>query len=367
MSKYVRRLLEFAMEVGDKNPAFPPAQGQGMNAHERHAVGTYKSIVQNLQRYGGYVPHSQAPQELNRAAQDMFRTLEDLQQREVEHKDELEQLAIETVLRLPEMKKLRQAVESGDVKIEPYLNRRVNIQGMSFQDEPREQPAEFQVPEIKAEYDEMVHKRKMINTLIQGAAVSNNYSFAYYVRDELDMIDRSLVRDYGKMMAYSELGYFIQDPDMLKMAAQAGGSEAQGGDARLKRNDDGSISIVARGITFPILVQEIIKGVMEYLSFNDEEDPETQATVNREADFAEDEGVQMQVGPNIYRQLIDAIGLESAEVMPYIHDELVRMPAGEFNRNMQAFLAGSAQGKAWFRDMAQRIKSEIAQDDQTEN
>src|SRR5271157_343324 len=381
MSKTTKRLLEMAMELGDtpdsihpthkrnlaqgqhplgQNPAFPAAQaGQGMNAHERHAVGTYKAIAQNLQRYGGYMPRSQNPREIVRAAQDMFRTLGDLQQREAEHIDKLEPLAVETVLRLPEFKSLRPRVEAGQVKIEAYLNRRVNIQGMEFSDTPREEPEGYQVPEIKAEYDEMVHKRKMINTLIQGAAVSNNYSFAYYSRDELQAIDPSLVRDYGKMMAYSELGYFIQDPEMLKMAAAAAGSEIQGGDERLKRNEDGSVSVVARAITFPMLVQEIIKGLMEYLSWNNEEDSDTQYAVNKEADFVDDEQVQMQLGPHIYRQIIDAIGLDSAEVWPYLHKRLVKMPVREFNENMRAFIGGTPEGKAWLKRLADEIKGQI--------
>lgn len=376
--KDIRKLLEFAMELGDTpdaihpahkhalqtgdhplgaNPAFPPHQGQGMNPHEKHAVGTYKSIIANLQRYGGYVPRNQ--RDSMGAAQDMFLTLNQIQQREAAHADVLEQLAVETVMRLPEFKILRKAVQAGQLKIEAFLNRRININGVQFSDEENTEIPDADVPEIAQEYDELIHKRKMINTLIQGAAVSNNYAFAYYVRDELRDIDPSLINAYGKLMAYTELGYFIQDPQMMKLAAAAGGGEAQGGDERLKRNDDGSVSIVARGISFPILVQEIIKGCMEYLSLSDEDDPETQVLVNKKADTADDEMVQMQVGPNIYRQLIDAIGMEQADVMPYIHDELVRMPAAEFNRQMQGLVAGTPEGKRWFQQLAQRIKQEV--------
>jgi len=385
----IKRILEFAMELGDtpdainpkhkralatgehplgKNPAFPAHQGQGMNPHEQHATGTYKAIAANVQRYGGHMPRSQSPRELMRVAQDMFQTLHTIQQREAEHVDELQALAVETVMRLPEFKTLRRAVQSGQLKIEAHLRPRIDIQGMQAE-KPEDEP-EFEVPEIKQEYDELIHKRKMINTLIQGAAVSNNYAFSYYSRDELNAIDPSLIRDYGKLMAYSELGYFIQDPDMVKMAAAAGGSEAQGGEEKLKRDEDGNVTIVARGITFPILVQEIIKGCMEYLSYSDEEDPETSAVVNKQADLLGDEQVQMQVGPNIYRQMIDAIGLEQAEVWPYLHDELVRMPASEFNAKMQGLIKGTPEGKAWFRDLAQRVKAEVMEregEDQTES
>ncbi len=380
----IRKLLEFAMELGDtpdsihpahkqslqtgshalgKNPAFPAHPGAGMNPHERHAVGTYKSIVANLQRYGGYVPRSNQPREIMRAAQDMMQTLGDIQQREEAHQKALERLAIETVMRLPEFKRSRKNLEAGTLTINAYLNRRIDIQGMQSTDDEREQPEEFQVPEIKAEY-EMVHKRKMVNTLIQGTAVSNNYSFAYYSRDELNALDPTLVKDYGKLMAYSELGYFIQDPQMVKAAARAGGSEAQGGEERLTRNEDGSITILARGITFPILVQEIIKGMMEFISWNDEEDDTTQRQVNKEADFVEDEQVQMQLGPNIYRQMVDAIGHDSLETWPYLHDALVKMPVHEFNQRMQGLISGSSEGKAWFKQLAQQLRQKLAAADE---
>jgi len=376
----VRQLLELAIDLGGdpdainpyhkkawekgehalgKNPAFPPHGGQGMNPHEAHAAGTYKSIIANLRRYGGHVPRNFSQQEVMRSAMDMFQTLEDVQQREADHQEELEQLAVETVMRLPEFTTLRRAVQSGQLRIKAYLNRRIDIQGMETSDQPQEELPGAEVEQIKGEYDEMIHKRKMINTIIQGAAISNNYSFAYYVRDELQAIDPTLINDYGKLMAYSELGYFLQSPEMVKMAASAGGSEAQGGEERLHTEPDGSTTIIARGISFPILVQEIIKGCMEYLSHNDEDDPETAALVNKHSDFVDDEQIQMQLGPNIYRQMIDAIGLDQAQVWPYLHDELVKMPTREFNQRMQSLIAGSPEGKRWFQELARKIKEEM--------
>lgn len=356
-----QRLAQGPHELRD-NPAFPPHQGQGMNPHEKHAVGTYKAIVTNLQRYGGYVPRNGTPREVMRAAMEMMGTLEDIQEREVMHFEELQKLATECVMRLPEFKSLRRAVQTGQLKIEAHLGKRINIQGMAGEDEPQPQMPGGDVPEIAAEYDELVHKRMMINTLIQGAAVSNNYAFAYYVRDELQHIDPALVQQYGKLMAYSELGYFLQDPNMVQMAAAAGGEESQGGEEKLKRNEDGSVTIVARGITFPILVQEVIKGCMEYLSLNDEEDEDTQHLVNQKADYVGAEQIQMQVGPNIYRQMIDAIGLDKADVWPYLHDELVRMPASEFNQRMQGLIAGTPEGRAWFKQLADKIRAEVGED-----
>lgn len=347
-----------ALATGQHSLAGNPAIES--NAHvERHASATYRNILANLRRYGGHVPRNGSPRELMGAAQDMFQTLAEIQEKEAGRTEELEKLAVETVLRLPEFKSLRSAVQRGQLVIRPFLNRAIEIQGANLSDEKPEPPAEFEVPEVKAEYDEMIHRRKLTNMFIQGAAVANNYAFAYYAREELNQYDPALVKDYGKLMAYSELGFFIQAPEIMKAAAQAGGTEAQGGDARLRRAEDGSVEVVARGIAFPILVQEIIKGCMEFLALNDEDDAEARATVQRQADFIDDEQTHMQVGPSVWREFMDAIGHEQAEVMPYLKNILAKMPIREYNARMQALISGTPEGKAWLRDTATRIKQKL--------
>lgn len=339
-----------------KVPPFQPHAVERSNASERHAANSYKFALQKLREYGGIVPRGQ--QDAARCATDMFRTLQNLMQREDASREDLEQLAVETVIRLPEFKTLKRALESGNLKIEAHLGQ-PDTTGVQFEP-PEEEGGEPDEPkEIAAEYDELIAKRKMTNTMIQGAAVSNNYSYAYYVRDELAAIDPQLVRDYGKLMAYTELGQFMQGTEIARAAAAAQGSSAQGGGARLRREEDGSITVVAEGLVFPILVQEVIKGVMEFLSLSDEEDPEVAAQIQKRSDFVGDEQYQQQIGPSVWREFIDAIGLDAAEVMPYVHDELNRMPISEYNRKMKGLIDGTPEGKRWFRQLAQKIKSEI--------
>ncbi len=347
-------------------PAFQPHTTEPSNDAERHAANSYKSVITSLQRYGGIVPRN--AQDTGRVVQDMFGTLRDLMRRESAHREELECLAVETVLRLPEFKTLQRALESGNLKIEASIGR-PNLNSVQTQDpgdpdevevwgeesEDEEEPSD----RITAEYDELIVRRKMTNTLIQGAAVSNNYAYAYYARDELNALDPRMVRDYGKLMAYTELGQYMHGPEIARAASAAHGSDAQGGGVQLQRSDNGSWKIVARGLVFPMLVQEIIKGAMEFLSINDEEDPDTTNRVQLSADFIEDEQYQQMIGPSVWRAFMDAIGHEAAEVMPYVYDELNRMPTSAYNEKMKALVAGTPEGKVWFQQLAQKIKREI--------
>jgi len=382
-----RKLLEMAMDVGGapdainpvhkralrtgehplgKVPPLNPHTQEPSNPSERHASATYQAIIRNLRRYGGVIPRNSG--DLGGVGNDMFRTLTDLARREARHKPELERLAIETVTRLPEFKTLKKALQSGHLKIEAHLGQ-PDLQAAKLSDEePEQEQPEMEEPEqVTAEYDELIAKRKMANTMIQGAAVANNYAASYYAGDDLTQIDPGLARDYGKMMAYSELGQFMAAPEVARAAAQAHGEESQGGSSRLRRDDDGTITVLAYGQVFPMLVHEIIKGCMEYLSIDPDEDPETWHEVTDRADFIDDEQTQMQVGPNIWREFMAAIGDDAAEVMPYVYDELNRLPVSDYNTVMKGLIDGTPEGKQWFRDLARKIKAELPDEGREES
>ena len=230
--KKARKLLEMAMELGGEPDVVHRAHKQALargqhalgshpaisqQAAERHASETYRHLAQKLRDFGGIMPRNR--QEINDATVDMFQTLSSIQQREAEHRPALERIAVETVLKLPEFKSLRQAMASGDVKIEPHLSEAIHITNYAFSDEPQEPVQGEEVPEIKAEFEELVNRRKLMNTLTQGAAVANNYAFTNSF-DEIADLDHTLVKDYGKVMAYSELGFFVYDPEIMRQAAQ---------------------------------------------------------------------------------------------------------------------------------------------------
>jgi|SRR5262252_2107306 len=143
---------------------------------------------------------------------------------------------------------------------------------------------------------------------------------------------------------------------MIRQALQHGGSAQQAGEEQLIRNEKGMATVVARGITFSILVHEIIKGCMEFLSYSDEDDPETSALIKKETDRAEEEMVQMQVGPNIFRQIIDMLGPELEMTWPYIYDFLVRQPPSKFNELMQGLIAGEPASERWLQELARKYK-----------
>ena len=366
-----RKLLEMAMEFGDTPDAVHPSHKQALatgqhgmgnvpalspEAAEHHASETWQNIVRTLRQWGGVVPRS--PRDVQGAMVDMLHKLQDVQRREARLRPQLEQLAVQTVLKMPEFKSLAGAIENGKVKIEARLKPRIQIQNIAFADDEQEPIEGEDVPEIRDEYQSMIARRKLSNTLIQGAAVANNYAFTKSF-DDLADLDPSLVRDYGQLMAYSELGYFVHDQNVLKIAARSPGSEFQGGQTHLERDENGSIIIRSEAITFPMLVQEIVKGCMEFLTLNDEDDLATATAVRKRADFIDDEQVQMQIGPSIYRSFLKAIGEENADLMPYVYDRINHLSDTEYHQVMKGLIDREARTLNWLKEQVQDIREKL--------
>lgn len=338
------------------HPAISPEQAKKL------ATSTYKSTMGQVQNYTGAQPRTR--QHINAAAIDMFATLQSVMEREAPHREELEKLAVQTVLRMPEFKSLLAPVRKGEFKIEAHLSQ-PDLERAKMSDEPEDEDVALpghEVPEIKRELDASLEKRRFINAMIQGAAITNNYAFAYYAEDGLEQIDPSLVRDYGKLMSFSELGYWAQDDEVIRMAASAHGSEAQGGSEEFTHDENGIPTVIAHGLTFPMLIHELVKGLMEFLSFEDNEDPEVRKHVYSKADFIDEETWQMIYGPAMWKQFLASIGDEGREVVPYLYDEIVQMPIGQFNALMKGMIEGTPQARQQFQHLAAKAKADIAQE-----
>jgi hypothetical protein len=235
-------------------------------------------------------------------------------------------------------------------------------------DEPGEEPEESpetEVPEIQKELDAAVQRRHFTNAVMQGAAVSNNFAFAYYSADDLNAIDPQLVPAYGKLMSLSQLGYWVQDDSTVRAAIGAHGGKEQGGSEEISFKD-GVPTIIATGATFPFLVHELVKGLMEYLSLNDEDDSATRKQVHAKADFIDEETWSMLLGPGLWKQFLDAIGGTSREIVPHLYDEIIRMPDSQFNALMKGVVEGTPQARQQLKLMADKIRAALG-DDQVES
>ena len=244
-------------------------------------------------------------------------------QAEANYKDELQTLAVETVLDLPEFKAVKEMVAEGmltiDAKLEtPNLSNAItenelkakNGKLSTSEKDTQQLATEFVKPELDPD---ILAKRSFAKTLTQGNAVNKFYLF-HLVEDKLTQINPQLPKMYGIVCAGTTMSYYGMP--MIEMS-KAFANSAAVGSAEVE-NDD---TIRARGANFPILVHEIVKGIYNWLTY----DIATQSELDRET--LDQEVLELMSGEEVYNNFRKLIDVKDQPLIPFIVKDLLRHPA----------------------------------------
>lgn len=233
--------------------------------------------------------------------------LASVQATEQTHKKHLEQLAIKVVLDLPEFSLFKELIDNGIIKLDVQLGMG-ELQGAISEEEltnEQEQVIEEIEPQLEGDVGKKL-KRAFHNFLTQGNALHKSYLFNM-ANEQLNAIDNTLTEKYGLIMAVTHILYYgtpyISGP-ALKGAAM--GSEEVDGDA-----------IKVRGMCFPVLVHELVKGLFDYLG--QDISPESHA-----GETIEDEYMQLMAGPALFQKLFATIPNNKIELFPMIYRLLLK-------------------------------------------
>lgn len=201
-----------------------------------------------------------------------------------------------------------------------------------------------------------VYKRRFINTMIQGSSKKCSHMF-HLVEKEINEINPRLSGNYSKLMAGA---------DYLYMAFNDNGPVTPGGlvEVEFPKNEGEPSTIRAKAFTFPILIHELVKGVMELLASHGlPEDPKITEYVMGKADFTAAEPWDMRLGPSIWEKFTDAMDVADFDIKHHIFTELVALPVDEFNRAMREIMAGTKEGKRIVQELTTEVKEDIRRDD----
>jgi hypothetical protein len=303
--------------------------------------------------------------------QALMRTVNLVVQKEDDYRSELEELAVAIVLDLPEFKDARDAYIDGKLRINaqllPEMPEQMNAQNMDNiePEEPSEEESSdlgLDVPEIKAQFDQEVNKRKFINILIQGAAV--NKTHAYHLASErLNEIDPDLIKLYGKMTALGDLSYWMKPEDVF--GGKHGGQES----IEVEQDDDGEdvYTINATAINFPLLIHELTKGLYEVVFHNVIEDPSTRARVYKDADTLSQEEWGIMKGPAVWMHFNHLVNkIDAAQYIPRILNHLTSLSADEFAGVVRSIFSETPEGLRYLKQTVDEIKAEDeAQNEET--
>jgi hypothetical protein len=330
-----------------KHPAFP-GTGTGQHFEEKIASKRFKEVVERVKRYTGVRNISQ------QQIMEMMRILGQIASIEKSNRKKLEELAVKIVKEefgiTNQLQFDAKLVDPGQVQL-------------STQEKPSEEEMEFESPEQEEEVSAEIQKRRLLNSLMQGAAKKGHYMF-HMVEDELQSVNPTLSNLYGKLMSINDFTYWIMPDEAMTM--MAGGDESKAGSEEIDLETDPP-TVKARAQIFPVLVHELIKGVMEIMSVDAlPEEEKIQQHVLNKADFVTAEFWDLRLGPGLWDRFRDAIGADDHDLRYYLYNEISKIPAKEFNQFMKDLFDGKQSAKQKLTDIANDIKKEMKEDEYEE-
>ena len=340
------------------------------NFQELLASERYREVIQKVQEYTGRPISLQGTGGMMPLAQAAMRSLQNITQTEAAHREELENLAIEVVKQ--EMKIPDDAFQF-DVKIVGIGE--MDTQGMNRDEDNQEEPQddeagvenEVEIAQNLEHLDMEKAKRRLINSIIQGSAMKGYYMY-HNVAERLAEITGSetLIRDYGIMMSINDTMYWQMPDEQMNMAMD---SSSMAGQEEVDRNTE-SPTIKARGINFPVLVHEIIKGVMEMFAVQGQPEDGWEE-VSQSEDTLEKEIWDIRLGPSIWNRIRSQFPEEilvdenQKELQNYLLLAIFKLEARDFLVFVKEVLSGTDRGQQMIEHLMEGIRAAFNQEDPT--
>jgi hypothetical protein len=203
-------------------------------------------------------------------------------------------------------------------------------------------------------------KRRMINAIIQGASNKGHYMF-HLVPERLQQItgQANILNLYGTLMSINDLTYWQISDDLIKgLGNSAAGKESAEG----PEEEGGPGKVIARGINFPVLVHELIKGTLELFALQGRPEGEIDfEDVESSEDTLEKEMWDLRLGPAIWDRVRsqfpeDILTDENKiELQNYLLVEIFKLPARKFLVLIKEVLSGSERGKQMMNELMDGI------------
>jgi hypothetical protein len=168
------------------------------------------------------------------------------------------------------------------------------------------------------EFDLLEAKRNLVNALVQGFSLMDASYYKYGnvetgidpntgekvftdISEILSKYDEELLELYGASQAILEHLYWVYPEQVIKQQIEAGAGQV--GQVDVDDTTD-PVTIRARGLTFPILLHELIKGVMKTpATYVLPDDPEQADLVMQATDTVPNEAWALMFGPIMSKKI----------------------------------------------------------------
>lgn len=290
----------------------------------------------------GYDEHEQSRRAANVPDRnlDMFATQAVMQimRMEAQHKEVLERKAIEIASKHMgfDPSKLHAELKSG-----MQSGKYAQMQGLKKDVDP-----DKLAPANHEDVKQGVERRMNLRLLSQGHALVSMDDLFKAENDALERIDIRLPDLYKKLSIATKGTYYHTDSISQFVSRPEIRKQGSVGEVFIAKNPEtNKMEIYASAITFPFLVQELIKGIMEYIARHGYRgmDKKVVNSIKHGTNFSEDEPYQFLMGPQLWKYLVKATPDEYKSKIQDVVLQLSQMPAREFNafmRNLADDMAG---------------------------
>lgn len=182
-----------------------------------------------------------------------------------------------------------------------------------------------------------IAKRRFINALIQGASYTYSCIEGLYIED-IDRINSELPRLYRKIRIINDYLLFTKKEKM------SDDKPMQGSYVETHLGMEGNkTTIKAQGIIFPLLLQEMIRGLFELFSAHGlPQDKKKAQYIIKKSDFILAEPWDLRLGVGLWNMIFGNI--DDTNMIPYMFTSLVKMPVDEFNLSVKEILSHTEKG-----------------------
>ena len=339
-----------------------PTTGQEPNKNFQEVLASerYRQVVSNLRRYlGDRAPIQRGMEGVMQLQLTLMNAHNTIVQIESNHKEELEQLAVELVMK-------EMGIPEGAIEYDAKLvgMGEVDMEDFQHDEENQENPEQVNIENEIEIFNELQNldlekaKRRMINAIIQGASKKGHYMF-HLVPERLQQItgNPNILNLYGTLMSINDLTYWQVSDDIIKgLGNSAAGKESAEG----PEEEGGPGKVIARGINFPVLVHELIKGTLELFALQGRPEDGFEEVESTE-DTLEKEMWDLRLGPAIWDRIRNQFPEEiltdenKVELQNYLLLEIFKLPAKKFLVLVKELLSGSDRGKRMMNELMDGI------------
>lgn len=329
-------IRENKTSLGD-NPALPP------ETDDKFLVFLVDNYYRELLTHFDYV-------DIDELTDDLSATMTECKRIENENKEALEKLCFDYVNKIFN-------IPSDTLSIDMELVDEIDTKQERLVPESSNDFSFDSIEDVHTLTNE-IYKRRFLNAFITGAAMSCAEEAIDYGK-EASNIDKSLFDKYKKILCINNLLLFHTKQNLNK-------KQKDGGNVDVYISDETTpVRIEAKGILFPILVEETVKGLLELaISHGLPKEKEKAEYVMSKADFKLAEVWDQRLGIPLWRRFSEIDNDIALTVNPsFLLMDLANLNTDDFNKVMQEILANTKLGKQLIEKLVDSINHQLNLDD----